>query len=53
MVEWTECVVGDLCESVSVTYNNGDPKVILVNTSDVLDGQVLNHEKVENKNLKG
>ena len=27
--------------------------VILVNTSDVLDGKILNHEKVPNKNLKG
>lgn len=53
MVEWKECTIGDLCNTISDTYKGTDERVILVNTSDVLEGKVLNHEKVDNKNLKG
>lgn len=53
MTEWVECTIGDLCYTISDTYNGNDEKVILVNTSDVLEGKVLNHIKVPNKNLKG
>ena len=53
MTEWVECTIGDLCDTISDTYNGNDEKVILVNTSDVLEGKVLNHIKVPNKNLKG
>ncbi len=45
--------VGDLCDTISDTYRREDTEVILVNTSDVLGGKILNHQKVENKNLKG
>lgn len=45
--------VGDVCESVSQTYRGIDEYVVTVNTSDVLDGVLLNHEKVKNSNLKG
>lgn len=53
MAEWRECVIGDICDSISETYNGDDAEVVLINTSDVLDGKILNHKKVENKNLKG
>ena len=53
MVEWIECTIGDLCDTVSDTYRGNDENVILINTSDVLEGKVLNHTQVPNKNLKG
>ncbi|MBQ3546497.1 MAG: restriction endonuclease subunit S [Lachnospiraceae bacterium] len=53
MAEWKECTIGDLCNSVSDTYRGKDEKVVLINTSDVLEGKVLNHKVVENKKLKG
>ena len=45
--------IGDICESVSDTYRRGSSSVVLVNTSDVLNGVCLNHTRVENKDLKG
>lgn len=53
MAEWIECSIGDLCSTISDTYKGKDEYVVLVNTSDVLEGKVLNHETVANKNLKG
>lgn len=53
MAEWKECTIGDLCNTISDTYKGNDEYVVLVNTSDVLEGKVLNHTEVENKNLKG
>lgn len=53
MADWKEMTVGDLCDTISDTYHRKDEKVILVNTSDVLEGKILNHECVENKDLKG
>lgn len=53
MAIWKQYTVGDLCASISDTYHRNDDEVILINTSDVLEGKILNHEKVENKNLKG
>lgn len=53
MAEWMECSIGDLCNTISDTYKGNDEYVVLVNTSDVLEGKVLNHEPVVNKNLKG
>ena len=53
MADWKELTVGDLCDTISDTYRRKDEEVILVNTSDVLEGKILNHEYVENKNLKG
>lgn len=51
--EWRECTIGDLCDTISETYKRNDTEVVLVNTSDVLEGKILNHVKVENKKLKG
>ena len=53
MAEWKECTIGDLCNTISDTYKGNDERVVLVNTSDVLEGKVLNHTAVENKNVKG
>ena len=53
MAEWKEMMVGDLCDTISDTYHRNDAEVVLVNTSDVLEGKILNHQAVENKNLKG
>jgi len=53
MNEWESLTIGDLCDSVSITYRGNDKQVVLVNTSDVLEGKVLNHSYVPNKNLKG
>ena len=43
MAEWIECSIGDLCSTISDTYKGNDEYVVLVNTSDVLEGKVLNH----------
>ena len=53
MADWKELAVGDLCDTISDTYHRNDEMVVLVNTSDVLEGKILNHQPVENKNLKG
>lgn len=53
MSEWTQTTIGGLCDTISNTYRGNHEKVVLINTSDVLEGAVLNHELVENKNLKG
>ena len=53
MNNWRKLTVGDLCDTISETYHRNDDEVILVNTSDVLNGAILNHQTVENKNLKG
>lgn len=53
MAKWKQFTIGDLCDSISITYNGNHKSVVLINTSDVLDGDVLNHSLVENKNLKG
>ena len=53
MNEWKDVTIGDLCETISITYKRKDREVVLVNTSDVLEGKVLNHKFVPNENLKG
>lgn len=53
MAEWKNVRIGDLCDTISNTYKRSDDMVVLINTSDVLEGQVLNHNLVENKNIKG
>lgn len=50
---WEKCTIGDLCESVSNTYRGKAEKVILVNTSDIFAGEILNHVTVPNEGLKG
>jgi type I restriction enzyme S subunit len=51
--EWKEVKLSDVIESVSSKHRFDKRNIVLINTSDVLDGKVLNHTYVENKNLKG
>lgn len=53
MDRWQETIVGDICDSISDTYRRKSDKVVLINTSDVFDGEVLNHKYVPNVNLRG
>ena len=50
---WITCKISDICCSISDTYKRTDEYVVLVNTSDILEGKILNHKPTENKNLKG
>ena len=45
--------LGEVCATISDTYRSPAHEVTLINTSDVLEGKVLNHERVPNKELKG
>ena len=45
--------IGEVCATISDTYRSPADEVTLINTSDVLEGKVLNHERVPNKELKG
>lgn len=53
MEEWKEYNITEVCDTISDTYRDGAEKVVLINTSDVLEGKVTNHELVPNKNLAG
>lgn len=50
---WKVGTIGDLCSTISKTYKSNDSHVVLINTSDVENGIILNHESVPNSNLKG
>lgn len=45
--------LGDLIDSISDTRRITKKEVVLINTSDVLSGKVLNHSYVPNTNLRG
>lgn len=47
------CKLGDLVESISEKFDSTKEEVVLINTSDVYEGKVLNHEFVRNEGLKG
>ena len=51
--DWKIKTIGDVCASISETYNRKDENVVLINTSDVLNGEILTHSLVKNENLKG
>ena len=53
MSEWKKYKIGDVCNTISDTYKGRADYVVLINTSDVLEGKCLNHTKQPNKNLKG
>lgn len=53
MEDWIRCNIGDVCKTISDTYRGDADNVVLVNTSDVLEGKCLNHQKSPNKDLKG
>ena len=50
---WKACTLGDLCSSVSDTYGLNASQVVLLNTSDIFDGKIINHSLVPRVNLKG
>ncbi|MCX6347764.1 MAG: restriction endonuclease subunit S, partial [Actinobacteria bacterium] len=43
----------DVVDTISQKHKFDIDNIILVNTSDVLEGKVLNHKYVPNKNLRG
>ena len=45
--------LNELCDSISETYDKNTKNIVLINTSDVFNGKVLNHEFVPNKDIKG
>ena len=51
--DWKECIIGDICDSISETYSRNDNEVVLINTSDVLEGKFLPNKTTKNENLKG
>ena len=53
MNETQTMTIGEVCATISDTYRAKADEVTLINTSDVLEGKVLNHECVPNKELKG
>ena len=53
MEEWKEYKIGEVCDTISDTYRDNAKNVVLINTSDVLEGKCLNHIKTPNKDLKG
>ena len=53
MEQWKEYKLGDVCYTISDTYKRNASEVVLINTSDVLEGKCLNHSKTANKDLKG
>lgn len=50
---WQKVKIGDVCSSVSDTYHRNDKEVVLINTSDVFEGKILNNTTVKNQNIKG
>ena len=53
MSDWKSFCLGDVCDTISETYRRKSERVTLINTSDVQNGKILNHDSVPNKNLKG
>lgn len=51
--KWQKVCIGEVCDTISVTHKLNTAKIITINTSDVLNGKVLNHEYVPNEDLKG
>ena len=53
MEEWKEYKIGEVCNTISDTYKDSAENVVLINTSDVLEGKCLNHIRTPNRDLKG
>lgn len=47
------CKLGEFVDNISDTIPIQNNEVILINTSDIENGKVLNHNYTDNKNLKG
>jgi type I restriction enzyme S subunit len=53
MIEWKEYKLGTLIKSISKTYKFSNEKVCFLNTSDTLEGKVINHNYFDPKDLPG
>ena len=53
MIEWKEYKLGTLINSISKTYKFSNEKVCFLNTSDTLEGKVINHNYFDPKDLPG
>ena len=53
MNEWRKVKLGEIIDTISDTEKIKKDKVVLINTSDILEGKVLNHNYSDNLNLKG
>jgi type I restriction enzyme S subunit len=53
MPNWKEYKLGDLIESISETFKFGEKEVCFLNTSDTLEGKVINHQMFKPKDLPG
>ena len=53
MSEWKEYKLGALIKSISKTYKFSNEKVCFLNTSDTLEGKVINHNYFEPNDLPG
>lgn len=52
-MKYEKIKLSDLVDTVSDTRKINKDKVVLINTSDIFDGDVLNHSYVDNSNLRG
>jgi len=51
--DWNIFKLGDIAKSISETYQFDNNPVVFLNTSDVLEGKVLNFKSVSSKGLPG
>jgi type I restriction enzyme S subunit len=51
--KWEKINLSQIVTSVSTSFNFNKDKLVLVNTSDVLEGKVLTHTFVKNEKIKG
>lgn len=52
MNNWQEVSIGDILDSISETFIGNKKNTVLINTSDIFDGKVLNHS-INDGNIKG
>ena len=52
-MKYEKIKLSDLVDTVSDTRKINKDKVVLINTSDIFDGDVLNHSYTDNSNLRG
>ena len=50
---WEIKNLSEVCDTISETFDKNAKNIVLINTSDVYNGKVLNHEFVPNENIKG
>lgn len=50
---WKRAELGEVCESISNTHKSIKEKMVLINTSDILEGKVNNHTYANTENMAG